>query len=151
MAEVSMVNDPADVASINQLRTDFAAAFSSGDMTKLRSLYSQDAFAMENGQPSQDGLEAIIAAQTAMRGMASAVSIELTPQKTHVVGDMAYDRGTFRVSVTPNGAPQMTEEGRYLVVLLKQADGSWKLAEEIGNSPTPPTAVPMPAAGRGGE
>jgi len=32
----------------------------------------------------------------------------------------------------------MSTEGRYLVVLQRQADGSWKIARDIDNTATPP-------------
>jgi hypothetical protein len=57
---------------------------------------------------------------------------------------MAYDRGTYKTTVAPKapGAKAIQEDGRYLVVLRRQADSSWKLVELIGNVAYP--VVPAP-------
>jgi ketosteroid isomerase-like protein len=53
-------------------------------------------------------------------------------------GDLAYVRGTFEVTMSGPGLPGvMTERGKYLSILRKQADGTWKLAIDIWNSDLP--------------
>jgi len=69
---------------------------------------------------------------------------------TKVMGDMAFDRGAYVLNSTPKapGPASMTENGKYLVLRQKGADGSWKLARKIGNTSDPlppPMAAPAPA------
>lgn len=49
-----------------------------------------------------------------------------------VDGDLAYQVGTFAVRGTPQ-----PEEGKFVNVLKRQADGSWKVAVSIFNSDRP--------------
>jgi uncharacterized protein (TIGR02246 family) len=138
-------HDPAaDRAAIAAIRDGYAAAFKAGDAAKVASYLTADAADMENGMPTMTGSAAVAAGLTSMMADASA-EIVITSEKTEVVGDLAYDRGTFKTTMTPKagGAP-MVDEGRYLVVLKRQADSSWKLVELMGNSPVP--MVPAPPA-----
>jgi ketosteroid isomerase-like protein len=50
-------------------------------------------------------------------------------------GDMALDRGTYRLSVAPDGTKQV-DTGKYVVVWRK-VDGQWKAAADIINSDLP--------------
>jgi ketosteroid isomerase-like protein len=55
-------------------------------------------------------------------------------------GDLAYTSGTYRMPLTPRKAgskPLPTEEGKYVTVLKKQGDGSWKIAYDIWNANGP--------------
>ena len=53
-------------------------------------------------------------------------------------GDMALDRGTYRLAVAPGGTPQ-TDTGKYVVVWRKIGN-EWKAAADIFNSDGPPAA-----------
>ena len=138
----------ADVAAIGKVRDAYMAGYKAGDAAAIAALFTSDAASMTNAQPTADGPAAIQAAITAMTGMASSQELTITAAKTDVSGDMAYDRGTFKLTMAMKaGGEPMNEEGRYLVVLKRQADGSWKLAEDMSNLPTAP--MPMPAAAPG--
>jgi ketosteroid isomerase-like protein len=56
-------------------------------------------------------------------------------------GDLAYAVGSYRQTLTPKkaGAKSLpTEEGKYIEVLKKQADGSWKIVYDMWS----PNAAP---------
>ncbi len=60
--------------------------------------------------------------------------IELTTESMEGRGDLAYLVGTYRMTLTPKkaGAKALpTEEGKYLEVVKKQADGSWKIVYDM--------------------
>jgi uncharacterized protein (TIGR02246 family) len=135
-----------DTAAINTLRSDYEASFNSGDLNKLMTLYTVDAVMMQEHQPAAAGADSI---RKVYEGMMSQFTthIALNAQETKVMGGMAFDRGTFTLALTPKtpGAQGMSENGKYLVLLQKGSDGSWKLAREIGNTsdpmmPSPPSA-----------
>jgi len=136
----------ADLAAITQVRDGYAAAFKAVDAAGIAALFEADGQMMEAGLPTATGTAAIEAAMKTAFGMMTRGDTIITPEKTDVVGDLAYEVGTFKSTATMTGGEMMTDEGRYLVVLRRQADGSWKLVATIGNSPTMP-AMPMPAGG----
>jgi len=139
-----------DTAAINTLRTDYETSFNSGDVNKLMTLYTADAVMMQEHQPAAVGAESIRKAHEATMGQFTP-HLTLNADETKIMGDMAFDRGTFTLTLTPKspGVAAMSENGKYLVLLQKAADGSWKLAREIGNTSDPmippPTAAPAPS------
>jgi ketosteroid isomerase-like protein len=77
--------------------------------------------------------------------------ISWAPSKVEVAasGDLAYDQGTYTMTGPgPDGKP-ITDKGKYLAVVKKQADGSWKVAEDMWNSDLPAVAPPAPAKKKG--
>jgi uncharacterized protein (TIGR02246 family) len=127
----------ADLAAISQVRTDYAAAFNAGDMAKLGTLHTEDAIEYPANQPTRQGRAAIVAAAEAM-AKEGKHEISITATETLVSGDQAVDIGTFRTTMTPAaGGEPMTMDGRYIVLLRREADG-WKLARLLAN-----TAAPM--------
>ncbi len=138
----------ADLAAIGKVRDAYAAAFNAGNAGALGALFAADGNDMENAQPTAIGPQAVEAATTALLAQMASQNVVITPEKTDVSGDFAYERGTYKTTLTPkSGGPPIVEDGRYLVVLQRQADGSWKLVDNMGNLATAPVAMPAaPAA-----
>jgi len=61
-------------------------------------------------------------------------------------GDLAYERGTNSMTLTPPGGRPTEWRSKYLVIYRRQADGSWKVSHEIFTPDAPPQAPPTPAA-----
>jgi uncharacterized protein (TIGR02246 family) len=139
-------DEAADMAAINGVRSAFADAFNAGDVARLATLYAADAIVMPANEPALTGIEAITKRNTDTFTSAT-MNITITPQETKVMGDWAFDRGEYSMAITPKAAnaKPMTDSGKYLVLLQRQADGSWKLARDIDNSNTPMPGLAMPA------
>lgn len=126
----------ADTTAINAVRAAWVTALNAADPDALANLYTEDAVRMVYGSPTVTGRSAIrqdFADRFTMGTMTSTVRSE----ELQLMGDWAFDRGTFQGTMTPSGGGEVTVEGRYLVLLRRQADGSWQLARTIDNSPTP--------------
>ena len=68
------------------------------------------------------------------------VKIAINNEEVQIAGDWAYSRGVFTLSLTPKAGVETTKfEGKYLSILKRQADGSWKVARDCFNYNTPPT------------
>jgi ketosteroid isomerase-like protein len=66
---------------------------------------------------------------------------ELNTMAVEGGGDVAMAVGTYKMSLTPKKAgakPLPTEEGKYLEVLKRQDDGSWKLIYDMWSPNAPP-------------
>jgi ketosteroid isomerase-like protein len=76
------------------------------------------------------------------------VDISLTSEELVVNGDWAFDRGQFMTHLMPKDpkAQMIMDQGKYIVILRKETDGSWRVAREIANSniPLPPPAAAPP-------
>ena len=55
-------------------------------------------------------------------------------------GDLAYLTGTIRQTLTAKkpGAKPVPYDGKYVTVLKKQPDGSWKIVLDMWNENAPP-------------
>ncbi len=62
-------------------------------------------------------------------------------------GDLAYTQGTYSMMLAlPGAAGPTKDDGKWIVVSKKQADGSWKSVVEMFNSDLPiPQPAPAPA------
>ncbi|HUU34716.1 MAG TPA: SgcJ/EcaC family oxidoreductase [Vicinamibacterales bacterium] len=138
------VNAPEDIAALNAARAAFMAAYEAGDAEAIGRLYADDAISEPNNQPTLKGREAIV---NSLKGMFEQVEVKptLTPEETRTLGNVGLDRGHYSVTATPKaGAPPTSSEGRYMVVFVKEQDGSWKVLRDIDNAlgVTPSGATP---------
>jgi ketosteroid isomerase-like protein len=101
----------------------------------------------EDGQMFPAGAEMVSGRQAIREAMAPAFanpefSLRWKPLGADVsrAGDLGYTYGTY---VAKGAGPQrqtVERHGKYVSVWKKQADGSWKVVVDIGNSsPAPPT------------
>ena len=133
----------AATASIDSLRSSFAQTINGHDQRALAGLYTPDAVTIAPNGGVATGAQAI--AQMFLGDTTVAYSgLTIAPDGgPTVVGDLAYETGTYSQTVTPMGGQAMQATGRYLVVLRKGADGSWRVARQA-NVPT------LPMSGGGG-
>jgi uncharacterized protein (TIGR02246 family) len=126
-------NDPAIVAVADQ----YIKATMAGDAKAIAALYTDDAVEMPPNEPSVKGRAAIQQMYEKNFKEAKIGSFTLTHVESRSSGDIGYDVGTYRQTVTPTGGTEMKDTGKYVVV-LKRVSGSWKVAHAIYNSDLPP-------------
>jgi uncharacterized protein (TIGR02246 family) len=136
----------ADTAALNALRNQFVAAYKAGDADKVAALYTDDAVVLPKDEATVKGRSAIAASDKAFFDQFTPKQVVLSSEEIKIMGDWAFDRGTYKLTIAPKaGGQSATAEGRYLVLLQRQTDGSWKAARYAGNGSTPPPAPPPPA------
>ena len=129
-----VLNAPADIAALGAARERFMKAYEAGDAEAVGNLYTNDAISESNNQPSLKGREAIVAS---LKGMFEQVTVKtvLTAEDTKTLGGVGVDTGRYAVIVTPKaGAAPSTNEGRYMVVYVKEADGQWRVWRDMDNA-----------------
>jgi uncharacterized protein (TIGR02246 family) len=127
-----------DEAAIRAVDSAWGRAASAGDADALTALYTSDATLLPPNEPAARGN----AVKEYNANMAKAFSgpFELTTEAVEGRGDLAYSVGTYRATLTPRKAgakPLPTDEGKFLEVLKKQADGSWKIVYDMWSSNAP--------------
>jgi ketosteroid isomerase-like protein len=61
--------------------------------------------------------------------------MDITNEEVQVSGDLAFARGTYAATVTPKaGGEETFIDGKYMTILKRQTDGSWKIHRDIFNS-----------------
>ena len=114
----------------------FGEAYNRGDMAAAVEFYTDDAKFLPPNMQTVSGKQSIKEFFEAGKAM----GLRRLDFETIEVGyddNLAYERGAINITIEPEGGLSMTDKGKYLVVLKRQADGSWKVALDIWNSDLP--------------
>jgi len=132
----------ADRTAIRQSDENFTKLINAKDWKGALALYAEDAIELPPNQAAVQGKAAIQAWLEAFPPFSNfqEQSLEIEGQT-----DLAYDRGIYSMTLTPAGAAPIIDRGKYLTILRKQADGTWKVVRDIFNSDLP---LPAPAKPR---
>ena len=132
-----------DIAAIRATDSAFATAMGAGDAAGVAAIYLPDAHLLPPDAASIEGREAI---QQFVAGFLSAyhVTIAVSADEIEGRGDLAYARGHYTMDGTPKaaGTPPLHEEGKFLEVLRRQPDGTWRYAVDMCG-PNAPAAGPI--------
>jgi uncharacterized protein (TIGR02246 family) len=120
----------------------FLKAMLSADPAAVAAIYRDDAILMPACAPQLQGRTAIEGYYRELFGgpvKITAFTFDHTEARVH--GDVAYDVGTYRQTLTGVPGGSMDDTGKY-VVILKRTGGEWQVAYAIHNSdvPAPPPA-----------
>lgn len=130
------VNAGADEQAIRGQVDRWLQLIKAKDAASIAALYAEDGAVMPPNGPIGKGRAAI---QQTWASMMQTPGFDLTFVPEQIVvsssGDMALDRGTYRLAVAPDGTAQ-TDTGKYVVVWRK-IGGEWKAAADIFNSDLP--------------
>ncbi|MDA2931509.1 SgcJ/EcaC family oxidoreductase, partial [Acidobacteria bacterium AH-259-O06] len=129
----------ADVEAVNSLHDEYVTVHNDNDAERLAALYTQDAVLMPPNEPARAGNQAVQSwFQDAFDQ--STAELSLASDEVQVTADSAFDRGTYTIKLTPkSGGEAIEDNGKWILILRKQPDGSWKIARAIWNSDKPPS------------
>ena len=127
---------PNPAGPIDQIAVHLEAAFNAGDARALASLYSDDATLMP---PNQSMVSGRLEIQTWFeRAFQRLRSVRIVPIESKIVGDQAFQVGTFTSrakSIEGSSSVQEPDVGvtaKY-VLILKSCAGEWKIQYDIWN------------------
>jgi uncharacterized protein (TIGR02246 family) len=125
----------ADQAGIRSADSAFMAAANAGDADKIAEVYAEDGSVLAPNLPPQKGRDAVRAFWGGFLD-AYTVRFELASDTMEGRGDLAYNQGRYRYTAVPKakGVPGIADEGKFLEVLKKQPDGSWKYVVDMYSS-----------------
>jgi uncharacterized protein (TIGR02246 family) len=113
-------------------------ASASGDLTRLLSVFADDAVLMPPNDTALFGKEEIAEWWKEYFQWFKVRKAVETEQDLTVAGDQAFHRMTLSAVIVPikKGEP-IKDEVRFLYVWRKQPDGTWKITHQIWNSTKP--------------
>ena len=138
-APLEAVDDvEAVTAAVNEIWEQYAASVNAGDVEGWISLWTDDGIQMRPNSPSIVGKEAIRARRESAAELFS-VEMEIINEEVQTSGDWAIARGIYTAVLTPKaGGEETFVDGKYMTLLQRQPDGSWKIYRDIFNSNVPP-------------
>jgi uncharacterized protein (TIGR02246 family) len=137
----SASSSPAEVAavrsSIEAANARFFEAFKKGDKAGLMANYADDAVVMMPNEPQSRGRAAIEQGFTGFLSQVSLTDGTFVTGDVMVSGDVAVETGTFAWTLVAKDGTEMKDNGKYVTVWKRQADGAWKIVRDINNSDLP--------------
>jgi len=130
--------------SIESMTASMAKEMESGTFDTTMARYADDAIQLPNFGPMLRGKDAIKESYYQMQSMNMTMKdVAFTVTDVQVGLPFAYEVGTYKMTVILPGMPEIPDEGKYLTVWEKTADGSWKIKIESWNTNIRP---PIPGA-----
>lgn len=124
----------ADVAAIKAMSDARAEAFRRGDAATIASHFTEEGVLMPPGSPATSGREAVRAYYQKIFVDYEA-GLESGYVAVDVDGDLAYGQGFAKVTLRPRqGGAETNSTAKYLNIVKRQPDGSWKTTHDIWNS-----------------
>ena len=131
----------ADEAAIGKLRSAYETAAGTQNGAAIAKLFAADGVEMPPNAPAVTGRAAIEGFHKAFGKQWMMHGMTITSTSTKVIGDTAYDVGTYRQGLMSNADGSMIDDkGKYVVLLRKDASGAWLITHAIYNSDNPPPA-----------
>lgn len=147
-------------ASARQVVQDWAQACNTKHIDDLLELYSADATLIRSSVPPVRSLPAIREFLVSLLE-AGLGNVEMESLRLEVMGDIALDLGRCKMLVPVAMGKRREERGKYLIVLVRQPAGTWKILADCwaidlavnaplapeglarkGNEPVPPLRKP---------
>ena len=132
----------ADKATVAAMLDRIESVFANGDIDGAMTAFTDDAIIFAENGADIVGKDAIRAAYA---GMMSAFDVELAfnTAEIEIIGDTAYEQGTFSLKLTDKASGQVASAAtsRHIHILKRQPDGSWKTWRMMANTPQ---AAPAP-------
>ena len=123
-----------DKDSIRAILTEYDQVCAVGDAAAYSAFFTDDAVFMPPNAPTIEGRPAI---EDWANDTFEGVNIQLVSKEAEIeiTGDWAIVRGTYSITYTPEAGGESREEvGKWLVIMSRQPDGSWKYARTMWNS-----------------
>lgn len=142
---VSCAPKQPDMATLRKTMDEFNAASKdamlNGNMDKVMSYYEDNAMELAPNAAMVKGKEGIRAFMNQMMSSGMKIStVEFGTVELDASGKVAYEIGTYDMSMTVPQMGEMKDKGKYMSIWRQQADGSWKVHAETWN-----TDMPMPS------
>jgi len=139
-------------AGARQVVQDWAQACNTKHIDDLLELYSADATLIRSSVPPVRSLPAIREFLLSLLE-AGLGDVEMESLRVEMMGDIALDLGRCKMLVPVAMGKRREERGKYLVVLVRQPAGTWKILADSWSSdiPVSPPPAPDPAGRRGGD
>lgn len=135
--------DEAEMA-VSQLARGWETAWNGGDIPSLVTHYTDDAIIVNARGEDASGIDGV---QQYLQGLfANGVTYtgaSIATNEIAVFGDHAFTNGTASATMTTPGMESVAMEWKYMNLLQRQDDGTWKIRKSMAVQTKPPL-VPAP-------
>ena len=138
-APIPVTDDEADIeavtSAIEAVWDEYEASLSAGDVDRWVELWTDEGIQLPPGEPAVVGKEAIRERNKAALTDLFDIEMSITNEEVQVGGEWAVARGVYSASLTPKaGGDSIPIDGKFMTILQRQPDGTWKIHRDIYNS-----------------
>ena len=134
-----MSTHEADIAAINELYDQYSLGCNTGDLALFISVWADDVIRMEPDIPPILGKEQVHARFEPLFAQFDQNLTIHGETEVQVSDELGFSHGTFTVSMTPKEKGETTSlNGKWMDILKKQTDGSWKIYRDCVIFDAPP-------------
>ena len=127
-------NMASDVAKVYEVWNEYVAACHSGDLERWMSMWTENGIQMPPDVPRRVGKERIRTGMQPGFDLFDMKNMIIQTEEVRILGDQAYSHGTYTFDMTPKEGGETTSySGKFLDILQKQVDGSWKIVIDCHN------------------
>jgi uncharacterized protein (TIGR02246 family) len=128
------------VAEVRAADAAWLKAYQAKDVQKSAAFFGEQGSMLVPNNPILTGREAI-AKFIAKSFTTQDYKIAWRPNRAYVArsGELGYTSGVYKMSFTDASGKAITDEGKYLMVWKRQANGAWKVLFDMSNSDRPRT------------
>ena len=128
-------NDLRAIEAVNQRDVEAALA---GDTAGMMSQWTEDFVLLQAAGPILRGRRTIADAFRGVENTVEVLESVLDIQEVKVLGDHAFQWGTYRYSLRPrSGGETVRTSGKLMRILQRQPDGAWKMHRTIATVDPP--------------
>jgi uncharacterized protein (TIGR02246 family) len=126
----------ANIRAINDLIGQYVVAYNTEDPAAFQALYTVDAVRLP---PDAKALEGLGPIRVYIEDVFAATDPEVTLhiEETEFSSDLAFVRGSWVLGLTHDNGESQSTLGKWVSLMRRQEDGSWKIARDIWNRDTP--------------
>ncbi|HEX5167981.1 MAG TPA: DUF4440 domain-containing protein [Cyclobacteriaceae bacterium] len=99
-------------------------------------VYTSDIISMPPHVEANTGVEKVTAFHSDPAGP-KVTTFTVASQEIEGSADLAYARGVWKFEGVLNDTLNVSDNGKFVIILKKQGDGTWKTSREIWNSNVP--------------
>jgi uncharacterized protein (TIGR02246 family) len=121
-------------SAIRETISAWSQAAGAKDLNKCVSFYTDDASVLPFNAPIATGKDQIRAFWSQVTNPDYSFSWRPTKIEVAQSADLAYEIGTFDLTVADQTGKSSASRGKYVIVWKKQANGEWKAAADIFNT-----------------
>jgi ketosteroid isomerase-like protein len=131
----------ADIKAIKDVEIAWVKTAATKDVDAFVAYYADDSAVLMPNAPLFTGKPAIT---ESLKPLLTDPNFSLTFMATKVdvskSGELGYTRGPYKMSFSDQRGNKFEDEGKYLTIFRKQADGTWKAVEDtfMSDLPLPP-------------
>lgn len=123
-----------DVGLVYDLWQEYAAATNDGNLERWMALWCDDGIQMPPAVPHRVGKSEIRKGMRPRFELFEVSKMVISTEEVRILGNRAYSHGTYTFEMTPRAGGETTSfSGKFLDILEKQPDGSWRIAIDCHN------------------